>query len=108
MSRADTAAAASAARTERDRTSHAPTRNGSPVDARATRNGHLVPNATSVRRDSTRRRSLAVADMVALGAAYACVAVVAPLHAPIETRLALLAALPVWIMLNKLRGLYDR
>ncbi|HEV3229117.1 MAG TPA: sugar transferase [Solirubrobacteraceae bacterium] len=70
--------------------------------ARATRND------ASIRRDTVRRRSLAVADVLALAASFVCVELIRPLHAPLQTDLGLLAALPVWVLVNKLLGLYDR
>jgi exopolysaccharide biosynthesis polyprenyl glycosylphosphotransferase len=60
------------------------------------------------RRDSVRRRLLAVGDLLALALAYACVWVVAPPDAELSERLVLAGALPVWILANKLIGLYDR
>ena len=68
--------------------------------------GAAVPPS---RRDSVRRRLLAVADVAGLVAAYALMWLVAPPpHAEISERLALAGALPVWVLVNKLIGLYDR
>lgn len=64
---------------------------------------------SGTRRDSAQRRALALADALSLCLAYvvAWIALAAP--APWETsRLVLLATLPLWILLNKLLGLYDR
>jgi exopolysaccharide biosynthesis polyprenyl glycosylphosphotransferase len=63
---------------------------------------------TLSRRDSVRRRLLAIADILGLAAAYGCVWLVAPPNAELEGRLVLAAALPCWVVLNKLMGLYDR
>ena len=60
------------------------------------------------RRDSIRRRLLAVADLAGLVAAYGLVWLIAPPAAQVSERLALAAALPAWILVNKLIGLYDR
>jgi exopolysaccharide biosynthesis polyprenyl glycosylphosphotransferase len=65
-------------------------------------------NPASVRRDTLRRRSLGVADVLALGISFLCVELIQPLHAPLGTNLGLLAALPLWVLVNKLLGLYDR
>ena len=59
-------------------------------------------------RDSLRRRLLALGDVVALAVAYALVWLVAPPDAEISERLLLVTALPVWVLINKLIGLYDR
>jgi exopolysaccharide biosynthesis polyprenyl glycosylphosphotransferase len=92
---------------ERDGAVPTPSGNGARVSAERP-HGFVAVNLASLRRDSLRRRSLAVADVAALCAGYVCVALVRPLHAPLKAELALLAALPVFILLNKLRGLYDR
>ncbi len=60
------------------------------------------------RRDSWRRRSLAIADVLALVAAWAFMWVVAPPPTPFWDDLVLLPVLPLWVLLNKLLGLYDR
>ena len=60
-------------------------------------------------RDSTRRRVLAVADMLGILAAYLGVWLIHPPTAgEILDRLPLLAVLPLWVLANKLLGLYDR
>src|SRR5258706_6140732 len=58
------------------------------------------------RRDSLRRRALAVADVFALLGAFALVVSAVP--PPGGTGIALLAALPLWVVLNKALRLYDR
>lgn len=65
------------------------------------------PEATQ-RRDSRRRRVLAGADVLALGAAAATVWLINPPDGTLTQRLVLAAWLPGWILLNKLLGLYDR
>jgi exopolysaccharide biosynthesis polyprenyl glycosylphosphotransferase len=61
------------------------------------------------RRDSVRRRLLALADILAIAAAYACVwLLVPPAGVELHDRLVLGAALPLWVLVNKLLGLYDR
>jgi len=67
--------------------------------------GADVPDS---RRDSARRRLLAAADALSLVAAYACVWAIIPPPATLMSRAPLLAAIPLWIVLNKLLGLYDR
>ena len=59
-------------------------------------------------RDSTRRRYLALADVLGLAIAYAGVWLVVPPDADVTSRLPLLGAIPLWVLLNKLLGLYDR
>jgi len=60
------------------------------------------------RRDSIRRRALAVADMLALLGAYAVVWLIAPPpNKPLHDAV-LLGALPLWVVLNKTLRLYDR
>ena len=60
-------------------------------------------------RDSARRRALAAADVAGIVIAYACVwAVSPPTSGDLTDRLPLLASLPLWVLLNKLLGLYDR
>ncbi|MBA2342908.1 MAG: sugar transferase [Thermoleophilaceae bacterium] len=63
---------------------------------------------TGARRDSARRRLLACADGLGLAVALFAVWLLNPPPTPFEERLVLLAALPAWIVLNKLLGLYDR
>jgi exopolysaccharide biosynthesis polyprenyl glycosylphosphotransferase len=61
-----------------------------------------------IRWDSRRRRALAAADSLALLLAYGIIGLVSdPAEAFQNDRLPLLAAIPVWIVLNKLLGLYD-
>jgi exopolysaccharide biosynthesis polyprenyl glycosylphosphotransferase len=60
------------------------------------------------RRDSVRRRLLAVADIAALIAAYGCAFLVLPPAAHLGDRLILMCVLPSWVVMNKLLGLYDR
>ena len=61
------------------------------------------------RRDSTRRRLLAVADVAGIIVAYLCVWMVSPpVAGDVTDRLPLLASLPLWVLLNKVMGLYDR
>jgi exopolysaccharide biosynthesis polyprenyl glycosylphosphotransferase len=60
------------------------------------------------RRDSARRRGLAAADLIGLIAAYGLVWLIIPPDAAFGDRLAMVALLPCWVMLNKLLGLYDR
>ena len=66
------------------------------------------PSSDLLRRDSIRRRLLAAADATALVAAYATVWLVLPSSSDLGEPLALAAVIPVWIVLNKLLGLYDR
>jgi len=62
----------------------------------------------AIRRDSLRRRSLAVTDLCTLALAYAAVtATLSPAGLFADERLPLLAALPLWVLLNKLLGLYE-
>src|SRR4051812_39322595 len=65
-------------------------------------------NVETPRRDSMRRRALAAADMVALLAAYGVLWLVAPPPNDPLQDLPLLAALPMWVVLNKSLRLYDR
>src|SRR4051812_16881306 len=65
------------------------------------------PRPASVR-DSIRRRLLALADVLGLIFAYGSVWLLDPPSASPSSRLVLLGALPVWVVLNKLLGLYDR
>lgn len=62
---------------------------------------------TAERRDTARRRALALADVAALAAAFVLTALVIGLPHP-EQYAPLAAMLPVWVLLNKLNGLYDR
>lgn len=66
-----------------------------------------APRSSVSRRDAVRRRSLAAADMLALFCAYAALRVVSGV-APTADDLLLLAALPTWVVLNKILRLYDR
>jgi exopolysaccharide biosynthesis polyprenyl glycosylphosphotransferase len=60
-------------------------------------------------RDSARRHLLALADMAGIVAAYLAVWTVhPPSGGELLDRLPLLAVLPLWVVLNKLLGLYDR
>ena len=59
-------------------------------------------------RDSARRRLLAVADVLGLSLAYALVWTLIPPDGELSSRLVLASALPIWILINKLLGLYDR
>src|SRR4051794_2780396 len=63
---------------------------------------------SAARRDSVRRRSLALADMLGLVGAYLLVWVLDPPPGALGDRLPLLASVPLWVLLNKLIGLYDR
>lgn len=66
-------------------------------------------HAPGTRRDSAQRRALALVDAVSLSLAYVVAWVLLAAPAPWdESRLVLLGALPLWILLNKLVGLYDR
>lgn len=60
------------------------------------------------RRDSLRRRLLALADVLALLAAYGLLWIVAPPPNPPSDDLLLIGALPLWVLLNKVLHLYDR
>jgi exopolysaccharide biosynthesis polyprenyl glycosylphosphotransferase len=62
----------------------------------------------TVERDSILRRSLAFADMFALVAAYGVLWLVAPPPNTPQHDAVLLFALPLWVVLNKSIGLYDR
>jgi exopolysaccharide biosynthesis polyprenyl glycosylphosphotransferase len=64
--------------------------------------------STSTRRDSVRRRSLALADVSGLLVAYLLVWAIDAPPGHLTDRLALLAVLPLWVLFNKLVGLYDR
>jgi exopolysaccharide biosynthesis polyprenyl glycosylphosphotransferase len=62
----------------------------------------------ALRRDALRRRSLALADVLSLTTAYGIIWLVYPPDATLRSKLVLIAALPLWVVLNKLLGLYDR
>ena len=65
--------------------------------------------ARALRRDSVTRRALAAADVSALTISHLAVALtLAPQLAFDTRRLWLIAALPLWVLANKLLGLYDR
>ena len=59
-------------------------------------------------RDSLRRRMLAGGDVMAILLAYGVVLLLSPPPVSLGSRLFLLAELPLWVLLNKLLGLYDR
>jgi exopolysaccharide biosynthesis polyprenyl glycosylphosphotransferase len=59
-------------------------------------------------RDSLRRRLLAVADVAGLITAYGLVFLIVPPQASLGERLVLATTLPLWVLCNKLIGLYDR
>jgi exopolysaccharide biosynthesis polyprenyl glycosylphosphotransferase len=61
--------------------------------------------APRVRRESTRRRTLAIADAAALSVAWTVATATAGMPSPWPLAA---IALPAWILLNKLLGLYDR
>ena len=76
-----------------------------------TADGALIAGADVAvsRRDSFRRRGLAAADLAGIVIAYLCVwAVSPPVAGDVLDRLPLLGALPLWVLLNKVLGLYDR
>ena len=77
-----------------------------------TRAGALITGADmpDTPRDAARRRLLAAGDALALVAAYLCVWIVNPPPGveSLWSRWPLLGAIPAWIVLNKLLGLYDR
>jgi exopolysaccharide biosynthesis polyprenyl glycosylphosphotransferase len=62
----------------------------------------------SFRRDRLRRWGLALADVLALCSGYVTVWAATGRPQPLVAKLVLLAALPFWVLLNKLLGLYDR
>lgn len=73
---------------------------GEPVDA------HPVPWE---RRDAITRRLLALADLVGItGAALVAGAMAGSREQPLDLMLATLPTLPVWVVVFKLYGLYDR
>ena len=77
-----------------------------PIDGTGTL---LYGHDTAVRgRDSLLRRLLAMSDALALVGAYALLWVFAPPPNAVTDDAALLLAIPVWIVLNKILGLYDR
>ena len=63
---------------------------------------------TPCARDSARRRGLALADASALLVAALAVAALDGPHGPAVAWAPLLLAVPLWVVLNKLLGLYDR
>jgi exopolysaccharide biosynthesis polyprenyl glycosylphosphotransferase len=65
-------------------------------------------NVETPRRDSMRRRALALADVLALLGAYAFLWLVAPPPNSVAHDLILLPVLPLWVVLNKSLRLYDR
>jgi exopolysaccharide biosynthesis polyprenyl glycosylphosphotransferase len=66
------------------------------------------PASTSERRESRRRRALAVADLVALTVAWIVSALAAGTGLDAGHLVALAIGLPAWIILNKSLRLYDR
>ena len=60
------------------------------------------------RRDSLRRRLLASGDIGALVLALGAAVLYSPTATTARSGLVLLVAIPLWIVLNKLLGLYDR
>ena len=58
-------------------------------------------NVETPRRDSMRRRALAVADVLALVGAYGVLWLLAPPPNSVTHDLVLLVALPLWVVLNK-------
>ena len=75
-----------------------------------TRDGAIIvgPDVPESRRDSSRRRALAAADVVGISLAWASMWIVAPPPFTLSQRLPLALALPLWILFHKLLGLYDR
>ena len=69
--------------------------------------GLIQAGAGLTRRDSVRRRTLALADVLALVTAYALVLLVASPASDFSLA-APAVLLPFWIVMNKLLGLYDR
>jgi exopolysaccharide biosynthesis polyprenyl glycosylphosphotransferase len=67
-----------------------------------------APTRDLARRDSLRRRLLGGADIAAFLLAFATVWLATSADLPGETLLFAAGALPGWILLNKLLGLYDR
>jgi exopolysaccharide biosynthesis polyprenyl glycosylphosphotransferase len=59
-------------------------------------------------RDSLRRRMLAGGDVLAILLAYGVVLLLSPPPVSLESRMFLIGELPLWVLLNKLLGLYDR
>jgi exopolysaccharide biosynthesis polyprenyl glycosylphosphotransferase len=59
-------------------------------------------------RDTRRRRLLAGSDVLAMIASYGAVWLIDPPNVALTSRGWLLAAVPLWIIINKLLGLYDR
>ncbi len=64
--------------------------------------------SAAVVRDSRRRRSLAIADLIALLIAYGATEWLSSANLFTGNGRLLAIAIPVWILLNKLAGLYDR
>jgi exopolysaccharide biosynthesis polyprenyl glycosylphosphotransferase len=60
------------------------------------------------RRDKRRRRALAAADLCALVLAFLTMRLVAPPDNPLLSTAPYLGTLPLWVVLNKVLGLYDR
>jgi exopolysaccharide biosynthesis polyprenyl glycosylphosphotransferase len=75
-----------------------------PEPATEVSEGRLAP----LRRHSLQRRTLALADMLAVVVTYVFVSTVVHSDVTRTGRLALLAGLPFFLLLNKLLGLYDR
>ena len=76
-----------------------------------TESGALIDGADVVAtpRDSARRRLLAIADLAGILLAYLAVwAFHPPVAGDVVDRLPLLGVLPLWVLLNKVLGLYDR
>lgn len=61
-----------------------------------------------LRMDSLRRRSLALADALAIVVAYTAIRTLTPAGISLDGELVLVLAIPLWIVLNKVFGLYDR
>ena len=64
--------------------------------------------SATIIRDSRRRRSLAIADLIALFLAYGATEWLSPANLFTGNGRLLALAVPVWILLNKVAGLYDR
>ena len=68
-----------------------------------------VQRLDRIRRDSIQRRSLAVADLIAVGLAYVFAGLAVADASTADGRIGLLvSSLPLWVLMNKLLGLYDR
>ncbi len=85
-------------------------RHAPPDHGRLAQLDEIVGGVSSSRthRDSVRRRLLALSDVAALAVAYGWVWIVAPPEGPLSERLVFALALPLWVLFNKLLGLYDR